>query len=273
MSKGLFSKAGLAISLFLFSFVAQAALSHLSINSRQFELGQHPKFKLNIVAGKNDLSRISFHVRQHVGDKEVLEELMVQPVNGFMLYAIGVDDVKDPNAKLIVSHYKGNNWQQFSVIPVFDAPFIKTNSKTEININTSNQPKKVAPMPQVKSSQKNQLAVTAPKPSKPQAQVLPATMVSSSASELGASCIIERNSTETLWRIASRYAKPWETNVYAVMLAIFEANPQAFSKQKIYLIRQDIQLVCPTVNQLNQYLSKAEDKLAFEALDRKQRSH
>lgn len=266
MSKGLLSKAGLAISLFLFSFVAQAALSHISINSRQFELGQHPKLKLNIVADKNDLSRVNFHLRQTIGANEVLEELMVQSVNGFMLYAIGVDDVKDPNAKLIVSEYKGNSWRQHSVLPVFDAPFIKANSQTEIKIEPSKQVNKTAPIPLVQTSRKE-----VAKPIKVAVEPNALTSAKNINSDIGTSCMIERTNTDTLWRIASRYAKTWDTNVYGVMLAIFEANPEAFSKGKIYLIKQDIHLTCPTKNQLNQYLSKHEDMISFEELDRKHR--
>ncbi|MCL1068481.1 hypothetical protein L2735_17040 [Shewanella olleyana] len=276
MSKGIFNKAVLALSLFLFSFVAQAALSHISINSRQFEVGQHPQIKLNIVAGKNDFSRISFHLRQTNGSKEIMEELMVQPISGYMLFAIGVDNVTDPNAKLIVSEYKGNSWHQYAVLPVFDSPFIKITNKTEVRIDTRNQPKKVAPEPyKGKALAQSESAI------KVKNNTSEGSSVSSFSSERTASstpivsddCVIERSATETLWRIASRYYKQWDTNVYGAMLAIYDANPKAFSKQKIHLIRQDVTLSCPSQTQLNQYVSKAEDKLTFEVLQQQHRAN
>ncbi|MEZ9140870.1 MULTISPECIES: FimV/HubP family polar landmark protein [unclassified Shewanella] len=277
MSKGIFNKAVLALSLFLFSVVAQAAMSHISINSRQFEVGQHPKIKLNIVAGRNDFSRISFHLRQTNGSKEVMEELMVQPISGYMLFAIGVDEVTDPNAKLIVSEYKGNSWRQYAVLPVFDSPFIKITDKTEVRIDTRNQPKKVAPMPYSGDKIAQSTAVN-----KPQAEShnivkksIPIGAVSRSGSTptVSADCMIERAPSDTLWRIASRYQKQWNTNVYGAMLAIYDANPNGFSKQKIHLIRQDVTLNCPSQTELNQYVNKSEDKAAFEALQQQHRAN
>ncbi|WP_153913839.1 FimV/HubP family polar landmark protein [Shewanella sp. TC10] len=277
MSKGIFNKAVLALSLFLFSFVAQAALSHISINSRQFEVGQHPKIKLNIVAGKNDFSRISLHLRQTNGSKEIMEELMVQPISGYMLFAIGVDNVTDPNAKLIVSEYKGNSWRQYAVLPVFDSPFIKITDKTEVKIDTRNQPKKVAPVPYTgKAVAQSESAIKVTNATSDEARVatLPSTETTASSEPImSADCIIERSNSDTLWRIASRYYKQWNTNVYGAMLAIYDANPNGFSKQKIHLIRQDVTLGCPSQTQLNQYVSKAEDKLTFEALQQQHRAN
>ena len=276
MSKGILNKAVLALSLFLFSFVAQAALSHISINSRQFELGQHPKIKLNIVSGKNDLSRISFHLRQVNGSKEVKEELMIQPISGFMLFAIGFDDVTDPNAKLIVSEYKGNSWRQYAVLPVFDSPFIKITDKTEVKIDARSQIKKAGSA--VFTDNNSAKKVVEAKPAKTaniqQSQV---TLKSASASNaatpiVNQDCVIERTDSDTLWRIASRYKNQWQTNVYGAMLALYDANIEAFSKQKIHLIRQDVTLVCPSQSQLNQYVSKPDNKVEFEVLQQQHRA-
>ncbi|MFC1520205.1 FimV/HubP family polar landmark protein [Pseudomonadota bacterium] len=253
MLKGLFSKHTLALSVFLFSFSAQAALSHISINSRHFKLDQHPQLKLNIVAANDDLSRLSFHLRQTVGANEVVEELMLQPVSRFMLYAIGVDDVSDPNAKLIVSEYKGNSWQQYAVLSVFDAPYIKPNGRSDIKIDAAKALKKVP------------LAATT-------AEKDPIIVTASNNSNNSQACMVERNNTETLWGIASRYATSWNTHVYGAMLALYEANPQAFSQQKIHLIKQDVPLRCPTKVQLNQYITKADAKLEFESIEAKHRS-
>ncbi|WP_285163464.1 FimV/HubP family polar landmark protein [Shewanella goraebulensis] len=270
MSKGIINRAVLALSLFLFSFVAQAALSHISINSRQFDVGQHPKIKLNIVAGKNDLSRISLHLRQKNGSEEVVEELMVQSISGYMLFAIGVDDVRDPNAKLIVNEYKGNSWRQYAVLSVFDAPFIKVTDKTEVKIDSRHQLKKVAPIPNTGGKAQQTTAVEkTPNSSSVSASSASSTLSTQTLSTpiVNEGCTIERDRSDTLWRIASRYHKQWQTNVYGAMLAIYDANPKAFSKQKIHLIRQDVTLMCPSQSQLNQYVNKIDDKAKFEGLE------
>ncbi len=268
MLKGIFSKASLALSLFLFSFIAQAALTHISINSRQFELGQHPKIKLNIVASSKDLSRLSIHLRQTNDDKESMEELMVQPISSFMLFAIGVEDVSDPKAKLIVSEYKGNSWRQFAVLPVFDSPFIKETAKTQIKIDKQKQLPKVVTQAVPKLASSSQSVAEKPSTSRPSTT---AKVLNNKPTPTMGHCYIERQASDTLWRIATRYQSEWDLNVYGVMMAIFDANPQGFSKQKIHLIRQDVTLACPSQEQLNQYGNKAQDKLRFEALQQQHR--
>ena len=84
-------------------------------------------------------------------------------------------------------------------------------------------------------------------------------------------CSIDKLPKDNLWRVAVRNHQQLNTNVYGAMLAIFDANPDAFYKQKIYLLMADSHLDCPSNTVLLKYQDAAKDKLTYEALERKQR--
>lgn len=81
--------------------------------------------------------------------------------------------------------------------------------------------------------------------------------------------MIERDNSDTLWRIAYGYKDQWHTSVYGAMLAIFEANLPAFSKQKIHLLLKDVPLRCPSTAILMEYNNKEVDKRVFEVIETK----
>ncbi|MGL6011284.1 MAG: FimV/HubP family polar landmark protein, partial [Shewanella oncorhynchi] len=70
---------------------------------------------------------------------------------------------------------------------------------------------------------------------------------------------------ETLWRIANRYAKDWDVSVYGAMLAIYEANPVAFSKNRINALKSNAVLSCPSKMILDQHSDAKEARAVFEA--------
>ncbi|WP_445947022.1 FimV/HubP family polar landmark protein, partial [Shewanella sp.] len=84
-------------------------------------------------------------------------------------------------------------------------------------------------------------------------------------------CAIDKQAEDSLWRVAVRNHQQLNTNVYGAMLAIYESNPDAFFKHKIYLLMAESQLSCPSQKVLQQYQDAVKDKLTYEALERKQR--
>lgn len=219
---------------------AQARLSHVSINKSQFTLGEYPRLRVNIVSERSDLSRLEFVVRQ--GTRE--EKLMVEPLNNFMLLLFGVDNVTDANAELVVREYVVNQWQEYKVIPLFGGT-------ERVAKAPSAPPRKAAEL-------------LAPE-SVPVAKPTPAQMSLASAANDSGGCAVEYQPGETLWRIASRYAPRWNTNVYSTMMALFDANPRAFTKGKISGLKQDAKLECPSPALLGRYPDTREARRIFEA--------
>ena len=69
---------------------------------------------------------------------------------------------------------------------------------------------------------------------------------------------------ETLWRIANRYALEWQVSVYGAMLAIHDANPKAFAKNRINALKKDATLTCPSAEILARYPNAQAAKASFE---------
>lgn len=101
-----------ALSLSAYS-VAQ--VSHVSLNGPMFELGSHPKMRLNVISDDQELTRLAFWVRQASGE----EKLMAQPVNRFLVLLTGVEDVTDPQAQLVVKEYRVDRWYEAKRVPLF----------------------------------------------------------------------------------------------------------------------------------------------------------
>jgi len=70
---------------------------------------------------------------------------------------------------------------------------------------------------------------------------------------------------ETLWRISNRYAVEWQVSVYGAMLAIHDANPKAFYKNRINALKKDATLYCPSTEILARYPDAKAAKASFEA--------
>ncbi|KPN76402.1 histidine kinase [Shewanella sp. Sh95] len=76
-------------------------------------------------------------------------------------------------------------------------------------------------------------------------------------------CMLDYHN-ETLWRIANRYALEWQVSVYGAMLAIHDANPKAFAKNRINALKKDAILTCPSAEILARYPNAQGAKASFE---------
>lgn len=113
---------------------AVAQVSHVSINSRMFEVGHYPKLRLNVIADNRDLSRLAFVIVQNSGE----EKLMAEQLNRYLILLTGVEDVVDSNARLLVREYRIDHWVDVKSISLFNAP---TQAATAMN-----RDKKVSPV-------------------------------------------------------------------------------------------------------------------------------
>lgn len=263
------------------SATAVAQVSHVSINSRMFELGAYPKMRLNVITDNQDITRLEFVVHQSTGE----EKLMAQQLNRFLILLTGVEDVTDPKALLLVREYRVDRWYEVKSLPVFGAdkapepqvaepklastqtakPVVGSTAKTA---HAGAESTAMAPIAtaaahtdttNTDSSPKGQSILMdappnptlTPKPS-------PSTVLASEE------CVLNYAANETLWRIANRYATEWEVNMYGAMLAIYDANPKAFAKNKINALKKNVTLYCPPKEMLTRYADAGEAKAIFE---------
>ncbi|MEE1980149.1 FimV/HubP family polar landmark protein [Shewanella xiamenensis] len=343
----------IAKSLGLFALVCsavQAQVSHVSINSRMFELGAYPKMRVNVISDSQDMTRLEFALHQSTGE----EKLMVEQLNRFLVLLTGVEDVTDPKARLLVREYRVDRWYEVKNLPLFDntssatssvsqaktavvksskaakaetsqlaassAKSDKTTVKStkvvqEVNLVTAEAD--VAPVivaavtanvaaprasgftfpedkPDAKASSASSLS-TEPSIAKPstepsaaqvssanadmakadksingidvsEAKTAEVTKIASSTNANATSsgeCMLDYHN-ETLWRIANRYALEWQVSVYGAMLAIHDANPKAFAKNRINALKKDATLTCPSAEILARYPNAQGAKASFE---------
>ncbi|MEL4474286.1 FimV/HubP family polar landmark protein [Shewanella algae] len=290
--------------LMLLTSVAIAETAHVSINQRMFELGHLPLIKVNVVADSEDMTRLEFIVRQ----QGAAEKLMVQPINRYMVLLLGIDEVTDKQAELLVREYRINRWHELKRLPLFDtsvpvalrsnrarvfaeqmpteSPQVAVSTQAIENKAIENKTiearsvqatavsSKVVPPPAVQAqrvkdvagqpqSESQSLGV----PSASQAVAAPGRQVKAlpiASREPG--CMLDFDGTETLWRVASRYAQSSHIHVYGAMLAIFDANPKAFSRGDIRNLRSDAKLHCPSSSLLESYGDKTAAKEKFEQM-------
>jgi len=341
---------------------SMAQVSHVSVNSRMFELGGYPKLRVNVIADNQDMSRLEFVVQQASGE----EKLMVEALNRFLVLLTGVEDVKDSSAKLLVREYRLDRWYEVKSINLFGAAkpasaalttkavsdskntttALVQKSADKVNAqsvkvaaestrvleakpataviaaaNTHVDTKPTVPVaeivtgfkfPEAANEQNTQVAEVKPvvKISEPIAAkttpvetvmsepvavkttpaetVVPETVMSKivatetvkttnselkanatetspTASQTPEHCQLTYLAGETLWRIANRYANDWDVSVYGAMLAIYEANPAAFSKNKINALKSNAALSCPSKMILAQHANAKEAQAMFEA--------
>lgn len=295
----------LMLVLMLLTSVARAETAHVSINQRMFELGHLPLIKVNVVADSEDMTRLEFIVRQH----GAAEKLMVQPINRYMVLLLGIDEVTDKQAELLVREYRINRWHELKRLPLFDTsvPVVLRSNRArvfaeqiptespQVAVSTQaleNKPienktieTRAAPATVVSSKVVPPSAVQAQRvqevagqpdgepqqspgvPSASQAVAAPGPQVKAlpiDSREPG--CMLDFDGTETLWRVASRYAQSSHTHVYGAMLAIFDANPKAFSRGNIRNLRSDAKLYCPSSSLLESYGDKTAAKEKFEQM-------
>ncbi|MBO2559473.1 hypothetical protein I6M33_02420 [Shewanella algae] len=290
--------------LMLLTSVARAETAHVSINQRMFELGHLPLIKVNVVADSEDMTRLEFIVRQ----QGAAEKLMVQPINRYMVLLLGIDEVTDKQAELLVREYRINRWHELKRLPLFDTSvpvalrsnrarvFAEQMPTESLQVAVSTQAienkaienktieARAAPATAVSSKVVQSSAVQAQRvkevagqplsepqslgvPSASQAVAAPGRQVKAlpiASREPG--CMLDFDGTETLWRVASRYAENSHTHVYGAMLAIFDANPKAFSRGDIRNLRSDAKLHCPSSSLLESYGDKTAAKEKFEQM-------
>ncbi|WP_157771108.1 FimV/HubP family polar landmark protein [Shewanella algae] len=290
--------------LMLLTSVARAETAHVSINQRMFELGHLPLIKVNVVADSEDMTRLEFIVRQ----QGAAEKLMVQPINRYMVLLLGIDEVTDKQAELLVREYRINRWYELKRLPLFDTsvPVVLRSNRARVfaeqmpteppqtvmsiqaleNKAIENKAiearavpatvvsSKVVPPPAVQAQRVKEVAgqpQSEPQslgvPSASQAVAVPGRQVKAlpiDSREPG--CMLDFDGTETLWRVASRYAQNSHTHVYGAMLAIFDANPKAFSRGDIRNLRSDAKLHCPSSSLLESYGDKTAAKEKFEQM-------
>ncbi len=326
---------------------SMAQVSHVSVNSRMFELGGYPKLRVNVIADNQDMSRLEFVVQQAGSE----EKLMVEALNRFLVLLTGVEDVKDDKAKLLVREYRLDRWYEVKSINLFgeakptlatltakaasgskntttalvqkradkvnaqpvkvaaeSTPVVEAKPATAViaaaNTHVDTKPTVPAPevvtgfkFPEAANEQNTQVAEVKPvvKISEPVAAkttpvetVVPETVMSEvvatetaktthselkanavetspTASQTPEHCQLTYLAGETLWRIANRYANDWDVSVYGAMLAIYEANPAAFSKNKINALKSNAALSCPSKMILAQHSNAKEAQAMFEA--------
>ncbi|WP_351088551.1 FimV/HubP family polar landmark protein [Shewanella sp. S1-49-MNA-CIBAN-0167] len=261
MRKGLIEVGIIVFGLLGNIAAVTAQVDHVSINSRQFELNKVARLRVNMVAQNDDVSRLSFYIRQLDDGNVQQQKLTVQGINHFLFQLSGTDVVSDPNAQLMITQDTAAGVATLAIMAVFDAPY-SVNSATLVSNFDNQQTSPVATPPVMRASKTRQVDNRlAQEPS------LPAPSSVKSAQQVR--CLIERDNSDTLWRIANRYKEQWHTSVYGAMLAIFETNLLAFSKQKIHLLVKDVPLNCPSTAILAEYNNKAFDKKVFEMIEAK----
>lgn len=235
----------LALAGFMMLATAHAQVSHVSINDRQFELGQHPSLKLNIVSSHTSLKKVQFSIRQASGE----ERLLSKPLTSFMVQVEGVDDVVDKDAVLIVKEYRVNRWHPVKVLSLFNTNMPQTEMANLYTVSDS-------------------LAASEPKLAKDLDENNSGVRVSGAdviVSRLD-DCQITFDGKETLWRIANRQAKRWGISPYGAMLAIFERNPDAFNQQSIHGLKAKAKLECPSMMTLEKYADAKAAERQFDAM-------
>ncbi len=294
----------LMLVLMLLTSVAIAETAHVSINQRMFELGHLPLIKVNVVADSEDMTRLEFIVRQ----QGAAEKLMVQPINRYMVLLLGIDEVTDKQAELLVREYRINRWYELKRLPLFDTsvPVVLRSNRARVfaeqiptespQVAVSTQALENKPIEnktiETRAAPATVVSSKVMPPSAVQAQRVkevdgqgdgePQSLGVHSASQAVAApgrqvkvlpiasrepgCMLDFDGTETLWRVASRYAQSSHTHVYGAMLAIFDANPKAFSRGDIRNLRSDAKLHCPSSSLLQSYGDKTAAKEKFEQM-------
>ncbi|HCD12516.1 MAG TPA: fimbrial protein FimV [Shewanella sp.] len=274
----------LMLVLILLTSVARAETAHVSINQRMFELGHLPMLKVNVVADSEDMTRLEFIVRQ----RGASEKLMVQPINRYMVLLLGIDEVTDKQAELLVREYRINRWHELKRLPLFDTsvPVALRSNRARVfgEQMPSESPRAEVPATVLSSKvvpssavQAQRVQAVAGQPqSEPQSLGVPSASQAVAAPGLQVKalpietrepgCMLDFDGTETLWRVASRYAQSSHTHVYGAMLAIFDANPKAFSRGDIRNLRSDAKLHCPSSSLLQSYGDKTAAKEKFEQM-------
>ena len=246
-----------ALVVFFICTSAHAQVSHISINKRLFELGQHPSLKLNIVSSHNSFNKVQFSIRQADGE----ERLVSEPITGFMLRVSGINEVTDKKAVLVVKEYRVNRWYQVKVISLFNEDMPESamdRHYTADRLTPTKQGTQVSDA--VLADNKLAVALGWREESSTAKQV-------NTTAAIAETCLLAFNGRESLWRVANREASTWGISPYGAMLAIFETNPKAFNQQSIHGLKADARLVCPSADTLAKYSNPTTSEQQFSAME------
>lgn len=257
-----------AFAASVFTQPAVADVSHIGIEAMDFEAGELPKLNVNVVSDHNDLSLLTFYIRQKYENTIVLEKLIVDDHKQNTFILRGEEKIIDPNSSLIVSEYRDGKWQQYSPVSLF---------KDNVDLRSaSQQADKPVAIKTMKSSntyiQRYQAEAAGTQAQSDYSAKAVAVSASSAAYQsLPANdsqyrCVINQIAGDTLWNLGLSNAKQWGTNVFGAMIAIYETNPDAFIDHNIQKLKADSKLNCPSGEILAQFQSPNQDKLSFDAL-------
>lgn len=248
----------LLVFVLIYSQVLSAQVSHISINSRQFELGQPPVLKVNFIDKHLDLSLYQFAIKQTQDQNTIMQVLLAEVINAYLLHVQGDKAVIDSGAELVVSKLQNDHWTPIMALALFDAPI---SHRSAALIPAGIVPVMGDKITEIPINSNTSTIVSSVKPTEVNMQ--------KTQPYIEDNCTIKRSNADTLWKIANRYKDQWNTNVYGAMLAIFEANLIAFSKQRIHLLLKDVPLICPTNTILAEYEDKSADRRVFEVIEAK----
>ncbi|MGK0408621.1 MAG: FimV-like protein [Shewanella psychromarinicola] len=225
-----------------------AQVSHISIDTIPFESGQSPNLTVQIITDQHDLSRLTFYLRQIYQNNIVLEKLTVERRDGDVFVLNGAEKIHDPDAALVVSEYRNAKWLQYSPVSIFSQAIVQDQYQP-VAIKTMKSP---SALPTSIPKSINTKAIASPQDAPMQKRV--------------DQCQITLLADDTLWEIAVRYRKQWNSNLYGAMLALYQTNPSAFHQNNISLLKVGSSLRCPSVETLSYYQDIAVDKVTFDNL-------
>jgi len=213
-------------------FQSNAIVDYISLHDIEVNTHEALSVKLNIVEkGKSQLKFI-------IQNSESESELSYQRVNNYMLRLTGKSGVQN-NAVIIVQQKVNNVWQNVKVISL---------------------------KPDLLASDKNIKKHLITKQEKTPTHLI---QQQTTSSELGHSCRLISQPNETLWRLAQRYSKQWDLDIYSTMIAIYIQNINQFSQRHIKLLKANASLTCPRKQIVNTLESKALMKHEFHRLHNK----
>ncbi|WP_351088550.1 FimV/HubP family polar landmark protein [Shewanella sp. S1-49-MNA-CIBAN-0167] len=225
-----------------------AQVSHISIDTIPFESGQSPNLTVQIITDQHDLSRLTFYLRQIYQNNIVLEKLTVERRDGDVFVLNGAEKIHDPDAALIVSESRNAKWLQYSPVSLFSQAIVQSQY----------QPVAIKTM---KSSLA--LPTSIPTPTSSKSIALPPVAPTQKAMD---QCQITQLADDSLWKIAVRYRKQWNSNIYGAMLALYQTNPSAFHQNNISQLQLGSSLRCPSVETISRYQNVAVDRVTFDNL-------
>lgn len=225
---------GFLLCLLIFPNLLDATSLHLTSIHSSF--GEPLNLDLHLTVKVEQLVKYEFILRQQTGD----EKLKVKYQDNERVKLLSQGKILDPNAIILVRYQKQTaQWKEVTKLSIFTVnppsdlypPLLLSRNNYDVNDDFSDK----------HSSKANHLV---------KKKV----------------CYIERQASDTLWQLAKRYAILWDTNIYAVIIGIFETNPKAFANGKLNSLMPDKQLICPAIELLNQFKDKDLAKAHFKQL-------